>query len=89
MGIDTTFFKTPWVNGKLMKSGKYKISEQYQKNAILRELYRTVPRSVLIEVYYKYKLDYEMFGYDFNDVLKLAGHQSLSNMEKSKPPTFA
>ena len=37
-----------------------------------------VPRTTLIRVYEAYKLDYELFGYNFNQVLMLAGYEPLS-----------
>jgi len=47
----------------------------------LSELYTGVDRKLLIKVYRAYKLDYEMFGYDFNDVLKMAGQPPLNSYE--------
>ena len=55
-----------------------------KKEDTLAELYSTVPRSTLIEVYKKYWFDYEMFGYDFNQVLELGGYKSLTELEKSE-----
>ena len=55
-----------------------------KKEDTLAELYSTIPRSTLIEVYKKYWFDYEMFGYDFNQVLQLAGYKSLTEFEKSE-----
>ena len=54
------------------------------KEDTLAELYSTIPRSTLIEVYKKYWFDYEMFGYDFNQVLELGGYKSLTELEKSE-----
>ena len=54
------------------------------KEDTLAELYSTVPRSTLIEVYKKYWFDYEMFGYDFNQVLELGGYKGLTELEKSE-----
>ena len=44
------------------------------KDNTLASLYKSVQRSTLVQVYQKYKFDYEMFGYNFNNVLKLGGH---------------
>ena len=52
-------------------------------------IYNSVPRSTLVKVYQKYKFDYIMYGYDFNDVLKLGGHSPLSELEKLKLPEFS
>ena len=54
------------------------------KEDTLAELYSTIPRSRLIEVYKKYWFDYEMFGYDFNQVLELGGYKGLTELEKSE-----
>ena len=55
-----------------------------KKEDTLAELYSTIPRFTLIEVYKKYWFDYEMFGYDFNQVLQLAGYKCLTELEKSE-----
>ena len=73
-----------WRNGKLIKSaGSFK-----EKEKLLSKLYSTVPRSTLIQVYKKYKFDYELFGFNFNYVLKIAGYQNLSKSEESIKPWF-
>ena len=36
-----------------------------------------VPRSLLLRIHERYKLDYEMFGYSINTALKLGGHRTL------------
>ena len=73
-----------WQNGKLIKS-----AESFnEKEKLLSKLYRTVPRSTLIQVYKKYKFDYELFGFNFNYVLKIAGYQNLSESEESIKPWF-
>ena len=54
----------------------------------LAKLYQTVPRATLIEVYKKYKYDYELFGFDFNKVLKLAGYHTLTKHEETLEPGF-
>ena len=64
------------------------MSDHNEKEKQLAKLYRTVPRSTLISVYRKYKLDYELFGYDFNTVLKLAGYQKLTKKEEAIEPLF-
>ena len=64
------------------------MSEYNAKEKKLAKLYRSVPRSALIAVYRKYKFDYELFGYDFDNVLKLAGYQILSKEEREIKPWF-
>ena len=54
----------------------------------LAKLYQTVTRATLIEVYKKYKYDYELFGFDFNKVLKLAGYHTLTKYEETLEPGF-
>ena len=44
----------------------------------LSDFYSDVPRSLLLRVYFRYRLDYEMFGYDINTALKLGGHLPVS-----------
>ena len=38
---------------------------------LLKTLYKSVSMPVLMAVYKKYKLDYDLFGYDFKNVIKL------------------
>ena len=64
------------------------MSDHNEKEKKLADLYRTVPRSTLIEVYRKYKFDFELFGFDFNQVLKLAGYQKLTEKEEAIEPWF-
>ena len=54
----------------------------------MAKLYQTVTRATLIEVYKKYKYDYELFGFDFNKVLKLAGYHTLTKYEETMEPGF-
>ena len=54
----------------------------------MAKLYQTVSRATLIEVYKKYKYDYELFGFDFNKVLKLAGYHTLTKYEETMEPGF-
>ena len=62
--------------------------DKSEKDHLLGKLYATVPRGTLIRVYRKYKFDYEMFGFDFNNVLKLAGYSLLTDFEKAMSPQF-
>ena len=59
------------------------------KDNTLASLYKSVQRSTLVQVYQKYKFDYEMFGYDFNNVLKLGGHEPLTSSEEYMPMVFS
>ena len=58
------------------------------KERKLRKMYKNVPRQTFLAVFAKYKLDYEMFGFDFDHVLKLAGHDPLTIEEKNAVPLF-
>ena len=71
-----------WNNGRLTSD------KHSEKEKILGKLYSTVRRSTLIQVYQKFKFDYEVFGYDFDNVLKLAGYHLLTDYEKSLQPNF-
>jgi hypothetical protein len=59
-----------------------------KNEAKLAKLYQTVTRATLIEVYKKYKYDYELFGFDFNKVLKLARYNTLTKNEETMEPGF-
>ena len=85
VGLNSSSFQMSWVNGNLISSE----DKSNKKEDTLAKLYSSVPRSTLVQVYQKYKFDYEMFGYDFNYVLKLGGHKPLSQYEASKPPEFS
>jgi len=52
-------------------------SKSEKRLAELSDFYSGVPRSLLLRVYFRYRLDYEMFGYDINSALKLGGHDEL------------
>ena len=62
------------------------IDHHNDKDKHLAELYSTVSRSTLIGVYEKYKVDYELFGFDFNKVLQLAGYEKLTKIEEAIEP---
>ena len=59
----------PWENKSTSK----------QKSEELADFYSSVPRSLLLRVYQRYRLDYEMFGYNINTALTLGGHQPLAD----------
>ena len=73
--------------GKMILTS-FKAHALNKKEEKLAKLYQTVPRATLIEVYKKYKYDYELFGFDFNNVLKLAGYHTLTKNEKTMEPGF-
>ena len=54
----------------------------------LKELYSSVSRRTLVTLYRKLKFDYLLFGYDFNEVLTLAGYHNLTTKEESLSPLF-
>ena len=59
----------------------FQVNEHREK---MKSYYKTVPRQLLVRVYQAYKLDFQLFQYDFNDVLKLAGYQPLSSIESDR-----
>jgi len=54
----------------------------------LKDFFSSIPRSLLLRVFLRYRLDYEMFGYDINDALKLGGHKALSKDDLKKLETM-
>ena len=44
-------------------------------------LIKSVPREILVKTYQTIKLDYELFDYNFNNVLKIANYSELSPEE--------
>ena len=64
------------------------IDSHNTKEMELARIYSTVPRDTLIAVYKKYKFDYELFGFDFNYVLQLAGYTNLTKQEELIEPLF-
>ena len=66
----------------------FKVHALNKNEEKLAKLYQIVPRAILIEVYKKYKYDYELFGFDFNKVLKLAGYHTLTKYEETLEPGF-
>ena len=73
-----------WKNRNMQKNS----TDETKKREKLAKLYSKVPRNILIQIYLKYKMDYELFGFDFNDVLQLAKKPLLTNSERSMPPKF-
>ena len=54
----------------------------------MSSFYSKVPRDTLIRVYEAYKLDFELFDYDFNQVLELAGYEPIPKLWYGVPPQF-
>ena len=50
----------------------------------MAELLSSVPRELLLRVYSKYKIDYEMFGYSINTALAIGGHDLLKDNEEGE-----
>jgi len=69
-GIDSET-PIPWENQS--KSRRQKESE-------LADFYSSVPRSLLVRVFQRYRLDYEMFGYNINNALILGGHDPIADI---------
>ena len=55
-------------------------SRQKQKETELSDFYSSVPRSLLLRVFQRYRLDYEMFGYSINTALRLGGHDPIPDI---------
>jgi len=53
-------------------------SRSMAKEKELADFYSSIPRSMMLRVFMKYRLDYEMFGYDINAALKLGGHKPVT-----------
>ena len=71
-----------WKRGKISAETPIPWENKSKSSKRLKELsdfYSSVPRSLLLRIYRKYFLDYEMFGYDINTALKLGGHQQISS----------
>ena len=65
----------------LMWENKISVSH---KMSLLREEYTKLPRKLLKRVYKTYLWDYELFGYDFNRVLFMAGQKPLEEDEEQE-----
>jgi len=66
----------PWYHAGLTNE-----KDHEEKHLIkMKSFYSKVPRSTLLRVYEAYKLDFELFDYDFNQVLVLAGYEPLPNI---------
>jgi hypothetical protein len=48
----------------------------------LSKILSTLPRSLLVDIYHEYQPDFELFDYNFDDTLSLAGYEPLSDNEK-------
>merc|ERR1711915_797836 len=59
-------------------------SEVGEKKRELTDFFSSVPRSLLLRVFLRYRIDFEMFGYDINSALRMGGHMPLSEMERNK-----
>jgi len=66
----------PWFHAGLTSEK----DEEEKHLTKMKSFYSKVPRSTLIRVYEVYKLDFELFDYDFNQVLMLAGYEPLPNI---------
>jgi len=60
----------PWENRSSGPSSRHRVE--------LREFLAALPRELILRVHEKYRLDYQMFGYDINNSLELGGHAMTS-----------
>lgn len=44
--------------------------------------YSTLPRELIVRVYHRYRLDFEMFDYSIDDILLKAGYEPLRTDEQ-------
>ncbi len=52
----------------------------------LVKLFQDVPRDLLVRIYKKYQPDFELFDYDFDKILTMAGYEPLSATERIIKP---
>ena len=52
----------------------------------LVRLVKKVPRNLFVRIYHKYQADYELFQYDFDEILNMAGHKPLTLIEREIKP---
>ena len=65
----------PWAHAGLSTDQE---EERHLKK--MKSFYSKVPRETLMRIYNAYKLDFELFDYDFNQVLLLAGYDPLPKL---------
>lgn len=65
----------PWAHAGLSTDQE---EERHLKK--MKSFYSKVPRETLMRIYHAYKLDFELFDYDFNQVLLLAGYDPLPKL---------
>ena len=65
----------PWAHAGLSQEDQS--SSEAKHLARMKSFYSKVPRDTLLRIYKAYKLDYELFDYDFNQVLTLAGYDPI------------
>ena len=59
----------------------WKNKKMSNQREIFESLIKSVPRLILVKAYQKLKMDYEIFHYDFNNILKLANYRELTPEE--------
>ena len=52
----------------------------------MAKLFQDVPRDLLVRIYQKYQPDFELFDYDFDKILAMAGYEPLSASEREIKP---
>jgi len=63
-------------------------SKSQAKKKELADFYSSIPRSMLLRVFMRYRMDYEMFGYDINTALDIGGHRLASQKELELLPVL-
>jgi len=65
----------PWVNKK-----KSKQSDKSKKLDLERKYYSSVSRQLILRVYERFRLDFEMFDYSINEILARAGYEPIDEL---------
>ena len=68
----------PWANKSKSRARKKELADYYS----------SIPRSMILRVFMRYRLDYEMFGYDINTALGIGGHRLASEEELESLPVL-
>jgi hypothetical protein len=50
------------------------------------KLLKTIPRDLFVRIYLNYQPDFELFNYNFDQILTAAGHQPLTTKEREIKP---
>ena len=74
-GLGSRIPKMPWYN-KIQNIQQSDQSRHSNEDEIHGEYYSQISPELMLRVYEKFKLDFDLFEYDLIDILKLGGHCS-------------